>query len=117
RLSTVISPALITRETPHGHFDDSGHEFPQNNSEGERKAVIRIYLKALPAVTITGTLARTTPAPGGGGTTPTTSTGNPPRPPAPPNDMPPAIKQLGVRVKYDFDNLSLLEFHGKIDFE
>lgn len=119
RLGRSINPALITDTAGHGHFSESGVQFSQYDSE-KRKATVRIHLQALPAVTITGTLSRTTPptpTPGGGGTTTTPALGAAPTPPAQPNNIPPAIKQLGVRVKYDFDTLSLLEFYGKIDFE
>lgn len=68
---------------------------------------------------ITSSLTRPSapPPPTTNGHQPPATTGNPPPAPPLPNDIPPVIKQLGIRVKVERNDLSILELYGKIDFE
>ena len=118
-LATIYPAGIIT---PHA---GTGHRSPlPNNSNpqaAENRVAIATFTSApgVPGHTITTTLVRPAAPP------PTQPqgypqpavTGNPPPAPPLPNDMPSVIKQLGIRVKVERNDLSLLELYGKIDFE
>jgi hypothetical protein len=118
-LSTIYSGGIITSNPGTGHRsplpNDSNHQAPEN-----RVAVVTFTsAPGVSAHTITATLSRP-PAPAPPqpeGHQQPAVTGTPPAAPAMPNDLPPVIKQLGIRVKVERNKLSLLELYGKIDIE
>jgi hypothetical protein len=111
------TPPPITR-TEHGH---NNLPFSPDLNPSNRTVRITFSLSPNAAHTLTARARRdeyTPPGGGPGGGDPTPAPiGNPPRPAEMPDRLPPAIKQLGIRIKIDQNELALLELYGAIDFE
>lgn len=116
-LLTSRYPGLVITSESHG---DADLIFSPEDSDNNKTAiVVFISLPGIDAHTITSSLTRPAAPPPPtpeGHPEPSTTGSAPPAPPLP-NDMPPVIKQLGIRVKVERNKLSLLELYGKIDFE
>lgn len=125
-LQQILTPrfpsATFAPPVAHGHQADDGTELPTENTNTavntNRKVIVHFANTPVPAHTITTTLVRppapANPATGNPTTNPTTI---PPDAPHPPNDLPTVLTQLGIRVKIEMNQLSLLELYGEIDFE
>jgi hypothetical protein len=110
-------PGLVITSQSHGDAD-----LPVSPADSANNRVAIVVFNSLPGIaahTITSSLVRPAapPPPTPEGHPIPATTGTPPTPPPLPNDMPPVIKQLGIRVKVERNKLSLLELYGKIDFE
>lgn len=111
----------ITRSEHHGHHSSPhpGEVFDRNdpNFTNDENRTVRITLSthAEAGHQISATLSR--PAPSSGTTPAVPTPATPPAAPEMPNDIPPVLKQLGIRVKLERNRLSLLELYGKIDIE
>lgn len=118
-LSAKYSPGMITANPGTGHNPPLPNNSNPKAAENRVAVVTFTSAPGVPAHTITATLVRpAAPAPPQPqGYQQPAVTGNPPPAPPLPNDMPPVIKQLGIRVKVERNKLSLLELYGKIDFE
>lgn len=111
----------ITRSDHHGHassphpgevFDPSN---PNYTNDENRTVRITLTANAEAGHQISTTLSR--PAPPASTTPAVPTPTSPPAAPEMPNDVPPVIKQLGIRIKLERNRLSLLELYGKIDIE
>lgn len=111
----------ITRSDHHGHNSSPhpGEVFDRNNpnytNDENRTVRITLTTNAEASHQISTTLSR--PAPPASTTPAVPATSSPPAAPEMPNDIPPVLKQLGIRVKLERNKLSLLELYGKIDIE
>ncbi len=103
----------------------TGHSTPLPDATNPRSGTNRVAIvtftstPGVPQHSITATLSRPAapPPPQPQGHQPPAVVGTPPPAPPFPNNMPPVVKQLGIRVKVERNKLSLLELYGKIDFE
>lgn len=116
-----LYPGKTINTTPHGHSNlphssepfDSGN--PNFTNDENRLVVITFTSNAIAPFILSANVSR--PAFNPVTPPPVPAPGGPPPPPALPNDIPPVLKQLGIRVKIERNKLSLLELYGKIDFE
>ncbi len=111
-LSERFDPGAITVQA-HGHT--SLPLSPAHNA-GNRVVLVRFVTQTTASETLTARVNRPAPA-----ATPVTPPAGPPdqvpEAPAEPNDIPTILRQLGIRIKLERNNLSLLELYGKIDLE
>lgn len=93
------------------------NDLPENPpSNRENRVVIATFIpQVIGSETLTATVSRpaapTVPVP------PTPTPAQPPAAPEAPNDIPNILRQLGIRIKLERNDLSLLELYGKIDLE
>lgn len=118
-LSTIFPPGSINANPGTGHRSPLPNDTNPRASENRVAVVTFTSTPGVSSHTITATITRPAapPPPTPEGHPQPAVTGNPPPAPPLPNDMPPVIKQLGIRVKLERNKLSLLEIYGKIDFE
>ncbi|MDB5203707.1 MAG: hypothetical protein JWQ27_3116 [Ferruginibacter sp.] len=117
----ALYPGVTINPIAHGHsslpystepFDPHN---PNHSNDENRLVRISFTSASRPAVNITATISRPAFVPGP--PPPAVVPPGPPAAPALPNDIPPVLKQLGIRVKIERNKLSLLELYGKVDFE
>lgn len=113
-------PGATVTANAHGH-GSAGDPLPNpSNASDPANRVVRVAftLNGIPAHTLTARAQRDAYTPPSSGTGPEPAP-VPPTPAAPPlpDRLPPAIKQLGVRIKIDQGDLALFELYGSIDFE
>ncbi|MBK9422842.1 MAG: hypothetical protein IPN54_01620 [Bacteroidetes bacterium] len=109
RLHALFPAAAITKHA-NGH-----NNLPYANHPDNRMVRIKFTSIAVAQHDITATIVRPAHIPGN--PTPVTPPSSPPTAPGLPNDIPPVLKQLGIRVKVEMGKLSLLELYGEIDFQ
>jgi hypothetical protein len=96
-----------------------GHTLPlpfePPSHEDNRSVLATFQHSAISEQSITATISRppTPPVP----VTPPPTPAQPPQAPEEPNDIPNILRQLGIRIKLERNDLSLLELYGKIDLE
>lgn len=122
-LAQLYPGATFSTPVSHGHnslpnssepFDPSN---PDHTNDENRLVKITFTSRQVDAVNITASIIRPPHNSSGTPVTPAPATGTPPAAPPMPNNIPPVLKQLGIRVKIERNRLSLLELYGKIDFQ
>ena len=120
----AVARAIINAQYPGETIleNATGHSLPLPNptnlsSEENRSVEIKITSDTIPSTEITAIIRR--PEAPEEPETPETETPVEEAPEAPedPRDIPNILKQLGIRIKLERNELSLLELYGKIDIE
>lgn len=113
--NNLPSSISIPQGRANGHAPNLPH--PPASGSRNRMVLVTINHSDIPESQLTAKIERpevpATPIP----TIPESEPEAAPDAPSDPRDIPDVLKQLGIRIKFDWNEMSLLELYGKIDFE